>query len=60
MVEKSQAQLVCVADGVPQPSLSWEKDGNPISESTGEYTILPSGELAIDIVQVNQENKYLV
>lgn len=55
VVENSQAQLVCVAEGVPQPSLSWEKDGNPISESTGEYTILPSGELAIDIAQVNKE-----
>lgn len=55
VVENSQAQLVCVAEGVPQPSLSWEKDGNPISESTGEYTILPSGELAIGIAQVNKE-----
>lgn len=52
VVESSQAQLVCVADGVPHPSLSWEKDGSPISESTGEYTILPSGELVIDIVKV--------
>lgn len=52
MVENSQAQLVCVAEGVPQPGLSWEKDGTPLSESTGEYTVLPSGELVIDIVQV--------
>lgn len=52
VVENSQVQLVCLADGVPQPSLSWEKDGNAITESTGEYTILPSGELVIDIAQV--------
>lgn len=54
MVEHSQAQLVCVAEGVPQPSLSWEKDGNPLTEGTGEYTILPSGELVIDIAQVGE------
>lgn len=57
VVENSQAQLVCVAEGVPQPSLSWEKDGNPLSESTGEYTILPSGELVIDIAQVRETKK---
>lgn len=57
MVENSQAQLVCVAEGVPQPSLSWEKDGNPLIESTGEYTILPSGELVIDIAQVRETMK---
>lgn len=57
MVENSQAQLVCVAEGVPQPSLSWEKDGNPLIESAGEYTILPSGELVIDIAQVRETKK---
>ncbi len=54
VVENSQAQLVCVVEGVPQPHLSWEKDGNPLTESTGEYTILPSGELVIDIAQVRE------
>lgn len=54
VVENTQAQLVCVAQGVPQPSLAWEKDGNPLSESTGEYTILPSGELVIDMAQVKK------
>ena len=54
MVENSQAQLVCVAEGVPQPSLTWERDGIPLTESTGEYTILPSGELVVDIAQVRE------
>uniref|UniRef100_A0A8C2ZWU4 Hemicentin-1 n=1 Tax=Cyclopterus lumpus TaxID=8103 RepID=A0A8C2ZWU4_CYCLU len=57
-VQSSQAQLVCVAEGVPQPGLSWEKDGNPLSESTGEYTILPSGELVIDITQPDDGGIY--
>lgn len=54
MVENSQAQLVCLTEGVPQPSLSWEKDGNALTESKGQYTILPSGELVIDIAQVRK------
>ncbi|XP_044055859.1 hemicentin-1 isoform X2 [Siniperca chuatsi] len=58
VVENSQALLVCVAEGVPQPSLSWEKDGNPLIESTGEYTILPSGELVIDIAQPDDAGSY--
>ncbi|CAB1459337.1 unnamed protein product [Pleuronectes platessa] len=58
VVENSQAQLMCVAEGVPQPSLSWEKDGSALSETTGEYTILPSGELVIDIAQPDDEGSY--
>ena len=52
MVEGSQAQLLCSAEGVPQPSLSWEKEGVPLSQTTGEYTLLPSGELVLDAAQV--------
>ncbi|XP_028301363.1 hemicentin-1 isoform X2 [Gouania willdenowi] len=58
VVENSQAQLVCVAEGVPQPSLSWEKEGLALSESSGEYTILPSGELVIDTAQPDDEGSY--
>ncbi|CAJ1060969.1 hemicentin-1 [Xyrichtys novacula] len=58
VVENSQAQLVCVAEGVPQPSLSWEKDGTPLTEGTGEFTILPSGELVIDSAQSEDAGIY--
>ncbi|XP_055020737.1 hemicentin-1 [Boleophthalmus pectinirostris] len=58
VVENSQAQLVCMAEGVPQPSLSWERDGEPLSDSSGEYTILPSGELIIDIAQPEDAGSY--
>ncbi|XP_034531212.1 hemicentin-1 [Notolabrus celidotus] len=58
VVENSQAQLVCVAEGFPQPSLSWEKDGTPLIEGTGEYTILPSGELVIDSAQPDDAGSY--
>lgn len=53
VVENSRVQLMCVADGVPQPSLYWEKDGNPFSEGTEEPTVLPSGELLITSAQVS-------
>ncbi|XP_023810079.1 hemicentin-1 isoform X2 [Oryzias latipes] len=58
VVESSHAQLMCVAEGIPQPSLSWEKDGNPLSEKGGEYTILPSGELVIDSAQPGDAGSY--
>ncbi|XP_075872115.1 hemicentin-1 isoform X2 [Nelusetta ayraudi] len=58
VVEHSEAQLVCLAEGVPQPTLSWEKDGNPLAEGTGEYTILPSGELVIDVAQPEDAGRY--
>ena len=57
MVENSQAQITCVAEGVPQPSLSWEKEGTPLSDTSGEYTILPSGELVIDVAQVRDHSR---
>lgn len=53
MVVNSRVQLMCLAEGVPQPSLYWEKDGNPFSESTEEPTFLPSGELIITSAQVS-------
>ncbi|XP_029939526.1 hemicentin-1, partial [Salarias fasciatus] len=58
VVENNQAQLVCVAEGIPQPSLTWEKDGTALTESTGEYTILPSGELVIDMAQPSDAGIY--
>nr|XP_061831771.1 hemicentin-1-like isoform X1 [Nerophis lumbriciformis] len=58
VMENNQAQLACVAKGVPQPTLSWEKDGVPLGEGTGEYTILPSGELVIDTAQPGDAGSY--
>ncbi|XP_041648005.1 hemicentin-1 [Cheilinus undulatus] len=58
VVENGQAQLTCVAEGVPQPNLSWEKDDTSLTESTGEYTILPSGELVIDSAHPDDAGVY--
>lgn len=53
VVENSRVQLMCVAEGVPQPSLYWEKDSSPLSGSTEEPIILPSEELIITSAQVS-------
>ncbi|XP_059922302.1 hemicentin-1-like [Gadus macrocephalus] len=58
VVAGGQAQLLCSAEGVPQPSLSWEKEGVPLSQSTGEFTVLPSGELLLDAAQPDDAGLY--
>ncbi|XP_028823701.1 hemicentin-1 isoform X1 [Denticeps clupeoides] len=58
VTEYSPVQLVCTADGVPPPVLSWEKDGTALAASVGEYTILPTGELVIDAAQPEDSGSY--
>lgn len=59
VVEHTSVQLPCVAEGVPQPSVMWEKDGAALGDSSGEYTILPSGELVIDSALVRAPSPVL-
>nr|XP_055041763.1 hemicentin-1 isoform X2 [Misgurnus anguillicaudatus] len=58
VVENTQALLTCLAEGVPQPTISWEKDDIPLTDTTGEYTILPTGELLIDAAQPEDSGSY--
>ncbi|XP_055041761.2 hemicentin-1 isoform X1 [Misgurnus anguillicaudatus] len=58
VVENTQALLTCLAEGVPQPTISWEKDDIPLMDTTGEYTILPTGELLIDAAQPEDSGSY--
>ncbi|ROL43461.1 Hemicentin-1, partial [Anabarilius grahami] len=58
VVENTQALLTCVADGVPQPTITWEKDDIALTDTTGEYTILPTGELLIDTAQPEDSGSY--
>ncbi|TRZ02412.1 hypothetical protein DNTS_034467 [Danionella cerebrum] len=58
VVENSQALLTCVAEGVPQPTITWEKDDRALTDTSGEYTILPSGELLIDSAQPEDSGSY--
>uniref|UniRef100_A0A8C9R6U4 Hemicentin-1 n=1 Tax=Scleropages formosus TaxID=113540 RepID=A0A8C9R6U4_SCLFO len=58
VVENSQAILSCFADGVPQPLISWEKEGIPLRNAVGKHTILPSGDLIIESSQHEDSGSY--
>uniref|UniRef100_A0A8C0DZX9 Hemicentin-2 n=1 Tax=Balaenoptera musculus TaxID=9771 RepID=A0A8C0DZX9_BALMU len=45
--EGSHALLPCMASGSPEPDITWEKDGQPVSGAEGKFTIQPSGELLV-------------
>ena len=47
ITEGAQALLPCIASGSPKPNITWEKDGQPVSEAEGKFTIQPSGELLV-------------
>lgn len=45
--EGSHALLPCTASGSPEPDITWEKDGQPVSGAEGKFSIQPSGELLV-------------
>ncbi|XP_028353185.1 hemicentin-2 [Physeter macrocephalus] len=47
ITEGSHALLPCTASGSPEPDITWEKDGQPVSGAEGKFTIQPSGELLV-------------
>uniref|UniRef100_A0A8C4YVD5 Hemicentin-2 n=1 Tax=Gopherus evgoodei TaxID=1825980 RepID=A0A8C4YVD5_9SAUR len=47
ILEGSQVLLPCAARGIPEPRLTWSKDGVPVPEREGKFTLLPSGELMV-------------
>ncbi|XP_012576655.1 PREDICTED: hemicentin-2 [Condylura cristata] len=46
-IEGSHALLPCTASGSPQPDITWEKDGQPVSGVEGKFIVQPSGELLV-------------
>ncbi|XP_057580791.1 hemicentin-2 [Hippopotamus amphibius kiboko] len=47
ITEGSNALLPCMASGSPEPHITWEKDGQPVSGAEGKFTIQPSGDLLV-------------
>ncbi|XP_052503745.1 LOW QUALITY PROTEIN: hemicentin-2 [Budorcas taxicolor] len=47
ITEGAHALLPCTATGNPEPKVTWEKDGQPVSGAEGKFTIQPSGELLV-------------
>ncbi|XP_058997342.1 hemicentin-2 [Mustela lutreola] len=56
--EGSHALLPCVASGSPEPSITWEKDGQPVSGAEGKFTIQPSGELLVKDLESQDAGTY--
>ncbi|XP_073692711.1 hemicentin-1 [Garra rufa] len=48
VIQGFQALLPCPAQGLPEPRVSWEKQGVPVSSLPGKFTLLRSGELIIE------------
>ncbi|XP_016112004.1 hemicentin-1 [Sinocyclocheilus grahami] len=48
VIQGFQALLPCAAQGLPEPRVSWEKQGVPVPTLPGKFTLLRSGELIIE------------
>ncbi|KAG9354591.1 hypothetical protein JZ751_001304, partial [Albula glossodonta] len=51
VIQGFQALLPCAAQGLPEPWVSWEKDGAVVTALPGKFTVLRSGELIIERVE---------
>ncbi|XP_030391160.1 hemicentin-2 isoform X4 [Gopherus evgoodei] len=58
ILEGSQVLLPCAARGIPEPRLTWSKDGVPVPEREGKFTLLPSGELMVKDAQGGDAGTY--
>ncbi|EMP34679.1 Hemicentin-2 [Chelonia mydas] len=56
--EGLQVLLPCAARGVPEPRLTWSKDGVPLPGTEGKFTLLPSGELMVKDSQSGDAGTY--
>ncbi|KAM9176553.1 hemicentin-2 [Mergus octosetaceus] len=58
VLEGQDALLPCAARGVPEPRVSWSREGAPVRDRGGTVTILPSGELLLRHVQEGDAGSY--
>lgn len=50
--------LPCVVEGVPEPTVTWLKDGAALLVDGSQYSTLPDGTLAIAEVEVSDAGIY--
>lgn len=53
VIQGFQALLPCAAQGLPEPRVSWEKQGILVQNLPGKFTLLRSGELIIERAEVS-------
>ncbi|KAM6193100.1 hemicentin-2 [Sarcoramphus papa] len=58
VLEGLEVLLPCAARGVPEPRVSWSREGAPVRGGGGKATILPSGELLLRDVQEGDAGSY--
>lgn len=56
--EAGVARFQCQIHGLPEPLISWEKDGQPVDTSDNRYTLLPTGVLQITGVREEDSGKF--
>ncbi|XP_074968536.1 hemicentin-2 [Phalacrocorax aristotelis] len=58
VLEGLEVLLPCAAHGVPEPRVSWSREGAPVQSGGGKATVLPSGELLLRDVQEGDAGSY--
>uniref|UniRef100_A0A667XMZ0 Immunoglobulin superfamily DCC subclass member 3 n=1 Tax=Myripristis murdjan TaxID=586833 RepID=A0A667XMZ0_9TELE len=56
--ESGVARFQCQIHGLPEPVISWEKDGRPVDTKDERYTLLPTGVLQITGVRQEDMGKF--
>ncbi|XP_061831377.1 immunoglobulin superfamily DCC subclass member 3-like [Nerophis lumbriciformis] len=56
--ESGVARFQCQIHGLPEPVISWEKDGRPVDTKDKRYTLLPTGVLQITGVREEDRGKF--
>ncbi|KAK4811634.1 hypothetical protein QYF61_022727 [Mycteria americana] len=58
VLEGLEVLLPCAARGVPEPRVSWSREGAPVQGGGGKATVLPSGELLLRDAQEGDAGSY--
>ncbi|KAL4660770.1 hemicentin-1-like [Arapaima gigas] len=58
VIQGFQALLPCAAQGLPEPRVTWEKDGVHLATRLGKFTMLRSGELIIERAEPSDAGVY--